>query len=71
MILGARARISCDALKHNFNILKRTTPGCKVMATVKANAYGHDVKIISQALEDVDGLAVARISEILVDTFDF
>ncbi len=65
MILGARARISCDALKHNFNILKRTTPGCKVMATVKANAYGHDVKIISQALEDVDGLAVARISEIL------
>jgi len=41
------AIIDRSALRHNYlEIKKRTTPGTKVMAVVKANAYGHgDVQV--------------------------
>lgn len=63
MSFGARATIRLDALKQNFRRLKSAAPGCKVIAAVKANAYGHGLTTISAALADADSLAVARLVE--------
>ncbi|MDH3748899.1 MAG: alanine racemase, partial [Gammaproteobacteria bacterium] len=41
MSFGARALIRLGALNHNVEVLRRASPGSKVMAVIKANAYGH------------------------------
>lgn len=63
MSLEARATIRLDALRQNFERLKQAAPGCKVIAAVKANAYGHGLTTVSAALPDADSLAVARLVE--------
>ncbi len=63
MSFGARADIRLEALEHNYKLLKSRVPGCRVLAAVKANAYGHGIVPISRALPDVDALAVARLVE--------
>lgn len=63
-----RAEISLSNLKHNFDVIKSyLKPEVKVMAAVKANAYGHGILEISKALQDMgcDYLAVAYIEEAL------
>ncbi len=65
MSFGARALIRLGALKHNLNVIRRAAPGAKVMAVIKANAYGHGVLAVAQYLSDVDSFAVARLQEAL------
>jgi len=60
---GARALIRLGALKHNLEIVRRAAPGSKVMAVIKANAYGHGMVTVAQHLTDVDAFAVARVPE--------
>ena len=37
--------VSLDALRHNYNEIKNTlSPGCDIIAVVKADAYGHGVE---------------------------
>jgi alanine racemase len=58
--------IDLTALKHNFEYLKsRIAPGTKVLAVVKAFAYGSDAVEIAKYLEqlDVDYFAVAYVNE--------
>jgi len=62
---GARALIRLGALRHNLNILRRAAPGAKVMAVIKANAYGHGMLAVAQYLSHVDAFAVARLQEAL------
>jgi alanine racemase len=62
---GARALIRLGALRHNLKIIRESAPGDHVMAVVKANAYGHGMVRVAEALVDVDSLAVARIGEAL------
>ncbi len=53
-------------LEHNVQVLNRAMPeGCRMMAVVKANAYGHGAERISGHLEElgVDAFAVATIDE--------
>lgn len=60
------AEINLDNLAHNLNEIKRVTDDCsKIMAIVKANAYGHGAIEVSQLLieQGVDFLAVATLSE--------
>lgn len=59
------AEIDLDALIHNFKIVKQLAKDCKLMAIVKANAYGHSVKDIAPALEKegADAFAVATLTE--------
>ncbi len=65
-VTPATARISSQALKHNLQCIKRKAPHSKVIAVVKANAYGHGVEFVSSAIEkDVDGFGVARLEEAL------
>lgn len=57
------ARISQSALKNNLEVVRRHAPNSKVMAVIKANAYGHGVENVVEALLDADGYAVARVEE--------
>ena len=59
------AEIDIDALIHNLKTIKNTACGSKVMAVVKANAYGHSADLVAPALEEagVDFFAVSNISE--------
>lgn len=58
------AHISLAALDHNLQQVRQLAPGCRVMAVVKANAYGHGLHLIGRHLaEKVDFLAVGRVQE--------
>lgn len=61
------AEIDLAALVHNFQIIKQTAPTSKLMAVVKANAYGHSVGDIAPCLEKAgaDCFAVSNIEEAL------
>lgn len=58
------AEIDLDIIKENIQILKRIGSG-KLMAVVKANAYGHGAVRISEVAEEcgVDWLGVALVEE--------
>lgn len=59
------ARIDLDALRHNY-ACARSLHGQKVLAVLKANAYGHGAVRCAQALAGLtDGFAVAFLSEAL------
>lgn len=57
--------IDTNALKHNFEIIKAISGDSKVMAVVKANAYGHHVDIVAPLLQKwgADAFAVSNIEE--------
>ena len=63
MSFGARALIRLEALKHNLQVIRDAAPGARVMAVIKANAYGHGLIEVARALSDIDSLAVARLGE--------
>ena len=48
-----RAVINLTALKNNLGIVKQAAPLQKIMAVVKADAYGHGIARISKALSEV------------------
>jgi alanine racemase len=43
--------------------VREFAPGCRVVAVIKANAYGHGLLTVARALADADAFAVARIEE--------
>ena len=60
------ATINLASVRHNVRFLNGLTPpGCRLMAVVKANAYGHgDVEVSRAALDaGADCLAVALVEE--------
>lgn len=59
------AEIDIDALIHNFRIIKSEAAGCRIMAVVKADAYGHSARNIAPVLEQngADFFAVSNIEE--------
>lgn len=58
------AHIRLNYLRDNFLTLKQMHGGGKMLAVVKANAYGHGVLRCAQALADLtDGYAVSCIEE--------
>lgn len=61
----ATAEINLTALAHNLAQVKRFAPNSKIMAVLKANAYGHGLVKIAQHLNGADAFAVARIDEAL------
>ena len=55
-----------EALRHNLSIVRKSlTPGTQVIASVKANAYGHGIIPVSQVLEreGVEMLATGSFSD--------
>ncbi len=61
----ASAEIDLSALQYNLDKVREFAPQSKVMAVLKANAYGHGLVEIAKALHQADAFAVARIDEAL------
>lgn len=61
------AQVNLQAIRHNIQEARRNIqPETKIMAVVKANAYGHGAVPVSLALRDlVDAYGVAMIEEAL------
>ena len=53
-----RAVVDAAALRHNLRQVRRVAPDSRVMAVIKANAYGHGIVPAAKALADADGFAV-------------
>ena len=66
MSLPAEITIDLDAITHNLEIVKNLASHSKVMAIVKADAYGHGVLRVAQALKGVDAFGVARLDAAVV-----
>jgi hypothetical protein len=60
-----RAEVLLDAIGHNLKVVQNAAQGHKVLAVVKADAYGHGVVPVAQRLqaEGVDGFGVALAEE--------
>ena len=63
MTFGARALIRLGALKKNLAVIRAATPDARVMAVIKANAYGHGMEAVAESLDGADAFAVARLPE--------
>jgi alanine racemase len=55
--------IDSDALRHNVRQVRRVAPDSRVMAVIKANAYGHGLVPAARAFAEADAVAVARLEE--------
>ena len=63
MTHATRAVIDLSALRHNFQRVRKAAPGRKIIAVVKADAYGHGAAPVATALDGADAFAVARLEE--------
>jgi len=57
------ATIDTGALRHNLGVIRQAAPRARVMAVIKANAYGHGLVAVARALDGADAFAVARVDE--------
>ncbi len=57
-----RAHIDLDALKNNLRVARKATSS-RIMAVIKANAYGHGLSRVAEALEDAEGLALLDVRD--------
>lgn len=59
--------INHHALLHNVAVLKKKVgEKCRLMAMVKADAYGHGLSVITEKLTEADAFGVACLEEALV-----
>lgn len=63
MTRAAYAVIDLKALRHNYQKARQAAPSSCVMAVIKADAYGHGMLSVAQALEQADAFAVAFVNE--------
>jgi len=66
MSRAAHAVIDLDALRHNLQRARAADPEARQFLVIKADAYGHGLLPVAQALNDADGFAVASLEEALV-----
>lgn len=59
----AQAHIRLSALRHNLQRVREYAPDSRIMAAIKADAYGHGALQAAAALQDADALAVATLDE--------
>jgi alanine racemase len=57
------ATIHTAALAHNLGVARAAAPDAKVWAVVKANAYGHGIERVFDALRSADGFALLDLAE--------
>ena len=55
--------VDAAALRNNLAVVRRFAPTARVIAAVKANAYGHGLVLAARALADADAFGVARVEE--------
>ena len=57
-----QARIDLNALERNLHVARRATKA-RIMAAIKANAYGHGLLRVAEGLQQADGFAVLDIGD--------
>src|SRR3970040_2657203 len=57
------ATIDTAALKHNLAVVRRHAARSRILAVVKANAYGHGLKRTAAALAGSDGFALLDLED--------
>ncbi|HET9843733.1 MAG TPA: alanine racemase [Gammaproteobacteria bacterium] len=60
------ATISRHALKHNLQTVKTFAPHARIIAMVKANAYGHGLQEVCKTLQNADAFGVASLEEAIL-----
>lgn len=63
MPFGPKVRIDLTAWRHNLGVVRKRSPGKKIWAVIKANAYGHGIEQLAADADLADGIAVARLDE--------
>lgn len=63
MTRPARVIIDPQAATHNLDCVRRLAPGARVMAVVKADAYGHGIARMAGIFAAADAFAVASLEE--------
>lgn len=61
-----KASIDLSALRQNQQIVRRAAPGSRLWAVVKANAYGHGLARVWNALSAADGFAMLNLEEAIL-----
>lgn len=59
----SRAIIDLEAIRHNYRYLKEAAGGNRLIAVIKADAYGHGAVEVATALAEADAFAVAAVGE--------
>ncbi len=62
---AAFARINLANLKNNLAVIRKLVNQSKIMAVVKADAYGHGMLQVCNSLTSVDAFAVTTVNEAL------
>jgi alanine racemase len=57
------ATIDAGAMRHNLAVVRRHAPRSRVLAVVKANAYGHGLLRAAAALKEAEGFALLELEE--------
>lgn len=57
------ATINQQALRHNLTVVRQAAPASRVWSVVKANAYGHGIERVREALSATDGFALLNMEE--------
>jgi len=65
MTQGAVALINTNALQHNLSCVRTAAPNSRVIAVIKADAYGHGMTQVAHALSATDVFGVTRLDEAL------
>ena len=63
MTRPSRVIIDIKALEHNFSRIKELVHNSKIMAIIKADAYGHGIVRVAKTLRDADAFGVACLEE--------
>ncbi|MBI2994991.1 MAG: alanine racemase [Gammaproteobacteria bacterium] len=63
MTRPARVVIDLDALRHNLSRVRELAPRARVMAILKADAYGHGIERAARALGSANAFGVACLEE--------
>jgi alanine racemase len=62
----ARVVVDLEAARANLDRVRQAAPGRRVMAIIKADAYGHGLVPMAQALRSAEAFGVACLEEAVV-----
>jgi alanine racemase len=55
--------IDLEAIRHNYRLLKKLSGDSRLIAVIKADAYGHGASEVAKVLPNADAFAVAVVAE--------
>ena len=59
----AHVSIDLEAIRHNYRLIKQISGDQRLIAVIKADAYGHGAVEVARALPHADAFAVAAVGE--------